>query len=92
MLHSELRMAPNRVCTITVTCCIFHNLAVNLRVPEPGNCDMDDERCAADLHTQYPGCETGNAVREYTVYDFFTFLHRWLILKRTLDCNNVDTM
>ena len=66
MLHLELRMAPDRVCTITV----------NLREPEPGNCDMDDEGCVADLHTQYPGCETGNAVREYIAYNFLKFIHR----------------
>ena len=38
--------------------------------------DMDDEGCVADLHTQYPGCETGNAVREYIAYNFLKFIHR----------------
>ena len=30
-----------------------------------------DEGCAADLHTQYHGRETGNAVREHITYNFF---------------------
>ena len=28
-LHSEVRMAPHRVCTMIVACCILHNLTVN---------------------------------------------------------------
>ena len=48
--HSEVRMAPDRVCIIIVACCILHKLAVNLREPELEDCEMDDEGCAADLH------------------------------------------
>ena len=87
VLHSKLRMAHDRVCIIIETCCTLHNPTVNLREPEPGDCDMDDEGCAADLHTQYSGCETGNAVREHNAHNFFKFLHRGLKLKHTLDCN-----
>ena len=50
VLHSEVRMAPDRVCIIIVACCILHKLAVNLREPELEDCEMDDEGCAADLH------------------------------------------
>lgn len=64
MLHSEVRMAPHRVCTIIVACCTLHNLTVNLREPVPEDLDMDDEG-AADLYTLYHCCETGDVVREH---------------------------
>ena len=57
--------------TIMVACCILHNLTVNLREPEPKDCNMDDEGCAGDLHTQYHGREIGNTVREHIAYNFF---------------------
>lgn len=71
MLHSEVRMAPHRVCSIIVACCILHNLAISLREPDPEDCEMDDEGCAPDLHSQYHGRETGNAVREHIANTFF---------------------
>lgn len=58
-------MAPDRVCSTIVAFCILHNLAVNLREPESEDFDMDGEECAADLHTQYHGWETGNVVTEH---------------------------
>ena len=36
MLHSELRMAHDRVCTIIVTCCTLHNPTFNLRDQSQG--------------------------------------------------------
>ena len=71
VLHSEVRMAPDRVCTIVVACCILHNIAVILGEPDPEDCDMEDEGCAADLHSQYHGHETGNAVRQHITITFF---------------------
>ena len=53
-LHLELRMAPDRVCNIIITCCNLHYPTVNLREPGPVDCDMDDEGCAADLHAHVP--------------------------------------
>ena len=52
MPHLEVRMAPDRVSTLIVACCILLNLAVKLREPEPEDFDMDDEGCVAHLHTQ----------------------------------------
>lgn len=71
VLHSEVRVAPDRVCTIVVACCILHNIAVILAEPDPEDCDMEDEGCAADLHNQYHGHETGNAVRQHITNTFF---------------------
>ncbi|XP_044172238.1 putative nuclease HARBI1 [Acropora millepora] len=34
VLHSEIRMAPDRVCTIIVACIVLHNIAIRLREPE----------------------------------------------------------
>ena len=64
-------MAPHRVCSIIVACCILHNLTVNLREPAPEDLDMDDEG-AADLYTLYHGCETGDAVREHIAWNFLS--------------------
>ena len=64
-------MTPDRVSILIVACCILLNLGVNLREPEPENCDMDGEGCAADLHTRYHGLETGNAVKEHAAYNLF---------------------
>ena len=33
VLHSEIRMAPDRVCTIIVACIVLHNMAIHLREP-----------------------------------------------------------
>ena len=77
-------MAPDRVSTLIVACCILLNLAVKLREPEPEDFDMDDEGCAAHLHTQWHGLETGNAVREHAAYNLFKLgnVHRvtWSML------------
>ena len=61
---------------IIVACCILHNLTVNLREPEPEDCDMD-------------GGEIGSAVRKHIAYNFFQYLHRDIVcsvemLKHTL--------
>ena len=64
-------MAPDRVCTIIVACCILHNIAVIPGESDPEDCNMEDEGCAADLHSQYHGHETGNAVRQLITNRFF---------------------
>lgn len=71
VLHSVVRMAPDRVCTIVAACCILHDIAMNLRELDPEDCDMEDEGCAADLHSQHHGRETGNAVRQHITNTFF---------------------
>ena len=69
MLHSEVRMAPDRI----------------LREQEPKDCDMDDEECATDLHIQYHGHDTGNTVREHITCNFSQYLLGKLKLNHTLD-------
>ena len=53
--------------SIIVACCILHNLTVNLREPEPEDCDMD-------------GGEIGNAVRKHITYNFFLISTQGLIV------------
>ena len=43
ILHSEIRMSPERACTIIVACFILHNIAVKLREPEPQLDDGSDD-------------------------------------------------
>ena len=69
ILHSEIRMAPDRVCTIVVACFVLHNIAINLREPEVDDGHVDDEDC--DVQEQYHGPENGNAVRKHITNTFF---------------------
>ena len=52
VLHSEVTMAPDRVCTIVAACSILHNTAVNLWEPDPEDCDKGDEGCPANRQSQ----------------------------------------
>ena len=69
---------------IIVACCILHNLTVNLREPEPEDCDMD-------------GGEIGSAVRKHIAYNFFSISTQgycvlcWNAQTHTCkNCKNVD--
>ena len=65
VLHSEIRMAPDRVCTIIVACIVLHNMAIHLREPELDDGLIGDEEY--DLHEP----ENGNAVRRHITHTFF---------------------
>ena len=69
ILHSEIRMAPDRVCTIIVACFVLHNMAVNLRESEVDDVHVDDEDC--DVQEKYHGPENGKAVRKHIANTFF---------------------
>lgn len=70
-MHSEIRMAPDRVCTIVAACCVLHNIAINLGEPDPDDWDVEDEDYTGDLQEQYLGQETGHAVRQHITNTFF---------------------
>ncbi|XP_052390499.1 putative nuclease HARBI1 [Carassius gibelio] len=42
-LHGELRMAPDRVCNIICATVVLHNIARDLRLPEPEGEDIRDD-------------------------------------------------
>ena len=64
ILHSEIRMTPDRVCTIIAACFVLHNIAVSLREPEIDDTWDTDEQ-DFDVQEQYHGPENGNAVRKH---------------------------
>ena len=72
ILHSEIRMSPDRVCIITAGCFVLHNIAVSLREPEV-DCDNIDD-ADFDVQEQYQGPENGNAVRMHITDSFFQIL------------------
>ena len=69
VLHSEIRMAPDRVCTIIVACIVLHNIAIRLREPEVDDGVVGEEEY--DLHEEYRGPDNGNAVRRHITDTFF---------------------
>ena len=58
---TQVSCPPLRVCTITVACIVLHNMAIHLRGPEVDDGLIGDEEY--DLHEEYRGPDTGNAVR-----------------------------
>ena len=70
ILHSEIRMAPDRVCTIIVACFVLHNIAVFVREPEIDD-DWDIDEQEFDVQEQYHGPDRGNAVRKHITDTFF---------------------
>ena len=69
VLHSEIRMAPDRICTNIVACIVLHNMAIHLRQPDLDDGLIGDEEY--DFHEQYRGLENGNAVRRHITDTFF---------------------
>lgn len=67
ILHGEVRMCPERVCTIVVACCILHNIAIDHNEPmEQEEPLMDD-----DTNNNYNGVATGAAIRNYIAATYF---------------------
>ena len=66
ILHGEVRMAPERVCTITVACCILHNIAIENNEPLP-----DDIEEHPNVDIPFAGVETGQGVRNYIANTYF---------------------
>ena len=68
LLHSEIRMAPNRVCTLVAACCVLHNIAIDYN--EPMGYDDEDED-QVDLGNNYQGANRGDAVRSHITNTYF---------------------
>ena len=69
VLHSEIRMSPERACTIIVACFVLHNIAVKFREPESDDINISVEDF--DVQEQYRGRENGNAMRRHITDTFF---------------------
>jgi hypothetical protein len=68
LLHSEVRMHPEKVCQLIGACAILHNIAIAFNEP------MEDEEGDADdqLDVQeYQGRETGHLIRDHIANTFF---------------------
>ena len=69
VLHSEVRMSPERVCTIVAACCILHNIAIDHNEPLP---EFEDDRHLNEgVDDEFMGIETGQAVRDHIAHTYF---------------------
>ncbi|XP_068704547.1 putative nuclease HARBI1, partial [Montipora foliosa] len=67
LLHSEIRMTPEKACILIGACTTLHNIAILRNEPMDG---LDDREDRPEL-TQYCGPEDGKAVRDYICDRFF---------------------
>ena len=68
-LHSEIRMAPEKVCQIIGACAVLHNIAMLLKEPmEDG--EVEDEM--NDVNDAYHGPDQGRAVRNHICHTYFS--------------------
>ena len=72
ILHSEIRMCPERVCTIITACYVLHNIAISMKEPEPPE-DVGKNLAAGDqdMNTQYSGPENKISVWNYIANSCF---------------------
>ena len=68
-LHTEIRLSPQRACTVVVACCVFHNIAIFRGDIQP-NVDLTDnqddrEEVIVDLRGD------GKAVRDHIALNYF---------------------
>ena len=68
MLHSEIRMAPEKVCIIIGARAILHNIAILLKEPmEDG--EVEDEM---NVNDAYDGPDQGRSVRNHICRTYFS--------------------
>ncbi|XP_061166258.1 putative nuclease HARBI1 [Saccostrea echinata] len=67
VLHSEIRMKPERVCTIIGACAVLHNLAIMYNEPP-----MDEDITVnGNIQGNYNGPEDGKNIRNYITQHYF---------------------
>ena len=67
VLHSEIRMAPEKVCLIIGACAVLHNIAVLQNEPMEGDEDLDED---GEVEP-YNGPEQGLSIRDHIYHTFF---------------------
>ncbi len=68
VLHLEIRMSPERACTVIAACCVLHNIAIDHSEPLPefeGDGDWNEDA------EEFVGVETGQAVRDHIANTYF---------------------
>ena len=67
VLHSEIRMAPEKVCIIIGACAVLHNIAILLSEP------MEDGEVSGEINENvYSGPDQGQAVRNHITQTYFS--------------------
>ena len=69
LLHSEIRMSPERVCTLIAACCVLHNIAIDSNEPLEYDDGGQEE---LDLGHHYDGPNRGEAVRNHITNTYFS--------------------
>ena len=67
LLHSEVRMNPEKTCQLIGACAVLHNIALLQNEPIGGLLQNEDQPDIAPYH----GPENGKAVRDYICNIFF---------------------
>ncbi|VDI35353.1 Hypothetical predicted protein [Mytilus galloprovincialis] len=68
-LHAELRLQPEKVCTLIMACAVLHNLAIEMREPME---DPDDEiQMFWNISKDFQGPDEGRVVRDHIARTFF---------------------
>lgn len=60
-------MTPERVCTITVACCVLPNIAIDDNEPLPNELEED----YPNIDVEFVGVETGQGVRNHIANTYF---------------------
>lgn len=67
LLHSEVRMQPEKVCQFIGACAILHNIAIAFNEPMEDLDNDDDDPEVPD----YQGPESGRLIRDHIANTFF---------------------
>lgn len=70
VLHSEIRMKPERVVRVILACAVLHNIAVMMREPAVDWEDYRGDEAGGDV-VPYNGPQDGQAVRNHITQVFF---------------------
>lgn len=69
VLHAEIRMTPETVCTVIGACAVLHNLDILFR--EPVIDDGQDVAIVGNIQGQYNGPEDGKNIGNYITLHYF---------------------
>ena len=67
-LHTEIRLSPQRACTVVVACCVLHNIAI-FRGDILPNVDLDIQDDREEVIGDLRG--DGKAVRDHIALNYF---------------------
>ncbi|CAG2185824.1 HARBI1 [Mytilus edulis] len=69
VLHSEIRMKPEKACIIIMACAILHNIALWMNEPE---LPEDQEEEMPNVDAVYNGANDGRRIRDHITQMYFT--------------------